>query len=81
MQGSSVETGARLVGVTPAVPARVPGSVYDDLLRAGLIDDPYYEKNSLKCEWVANRLWSYVNSFELPPECRGKKIRRGTQGR
>ena len=75
MQGASVETGAKLVGVTPAIDARVPGSVYDDLFRAGLIEDPYYERNSLKCEWVANRFWSYVNSFELSPEHRGKKIR------
>ena len=46
-----------------SVPARVPGSVYADLLRAGVIDDPYFETNSLACEWVANRWWVYETTF------------------
>lgn len=73
--GASMETGVILSGVTPVIDARVPGSVYDDLLRAGLIPDPYYEKNSLLCEWVANRFWSYQTSFSVPAECAGKKMR------
>lgn len=53
--------------VTAAVPAAVPGSVYDDLRRAGIIGDPYYGMNSLACEWVANRWWSYETSVTLGP--------------
>ena len=41
--------------VTGTIDASVPGSVYDDLYRAGIIEDPYYGMNSLACEWVANR--------------------------
>lgn len=40
-------------------PARVPGSVLDDLCRAGLVADPYYERNSLLAEWVPARSWIY----------------------
>ncbi len=75
LQGASMETGQALAGVTPLIDARVPGSVYDDLLRAGLIADPYYECNSLLCEWVANRFWSYQTSFHVPAEAAGKRVR------
>ncbi len=74
MQGASVETGAKFSAVTPRIPAKVPGSVYDDLERAGLIPDPYFERNSLLCEWVANRFWSYMTSFRKP-ETDGKRAR------
>lgn len=75
IQGRSMETGTILSGVTPIIDAHVPGSVYDDLLRAGLIPDPYYECNSILCEWVANRFWSYQTTFTVPKECAGKKMR------
>lgn len=75
MQGASVETGAKFTAVTPVIPAKVPGSVYDDLLCAGLIENPYYERNSLLCEWVANRFWSYQNTFDVPENIRGKRVR------
>ena len=74
MQGASVETGAKFSAVTPRIPAKVPGSVYDDLLRAGLIPDPYFERNSLLTEWVANRFWSYMTSFPKP-DTEGKPVR------
>ncbi len=75
LQGASMETGQILTGVTPLLDAKVPGSVYDDLLRASIIEDPYYECNSLKCEWVANRFWSYQTTFTLPADVTGKKVR------
>ena len=74
MQGASVEIGAKFSAVTPRIPARVPGSVYDDLERAGLIPDPYFERNSLLCEWVANRFWSYCTSLKKP-ETGGRRAR------
>ena len=64
--GKSMETGFAMSGVTPSIPARVPGSVYDDLLRAGLIQDPEIGMNSLDCEWVANRWWVYECRFDTP---------------
>ena len=68
MQGSSVETGAKFTAVTPRIPAKVPGSVYDDLERAGIIPDPYYEQNSLLSEWVGGETGS----------CSGATTRRRT---
>jgi hypothetical protein len=41
------------------LPARVPGSVLDDLARAGLLPDLYFERNSLAAEWVPERAWVY----------------------
>jgi beta-mannosidase len=71
----SVETGGQFLGVTDVIPARVPGSIHDDLRRAGLIEDPYFELNSLKCEWVENRWWVYSATLPVGAELRGKSIR------
>ena len=76
----SAETGHRFQGVTESIPATVPGSVHHDLLRAGLIEDPYFERNSLKCEWVENRWWVYSAAFQVPAEHDGKAIRLVFQG-
>lgn len=61
----SMETGQMLAGVTDWLPAVVPGSVHTDLFRAGLIEDPYFGKNSLHCEWVENRWWVYRTKFPV----------------
>lgn len=68
LMGANVETGVTLRSITPTIPAKVPGSVYRDLLNAGLIEDPFYEMNSLKCEWVANRWWVYQTKLQPPHE-------------
>ncbi|HEX6789646.1 MAG TPA: glycoside hydrolase family 2 TIM barrel-domain containing protein [Gaiellaceae bacterium] len=41
------------------LPARVPGSVVDDLMRAGEVPDVYFERNSRLAEWAAGRTWLY----------------------
>jgi len=41
------------------IPARVPGSVVDDLMRAGEVPDIYFERNSRLAEWAADRTWLY----------------------
>ena len=41
------------------LPARVPGSVIDDLWRAGEVPDPYRMRNSRLAEWVPERTWVY----------------------
>ncbi len=48
-----------LVGRTGWIPARVPGSVLDDLWHAGEVPNPYVERNSLAAEWVPARTWVY----------------------
>lgn len=32
--------------------AKVPSDVYTDLWKAGVIDDPYFGRNSVKAQWV-----------------------------
>ena len=70
----SMETGHSFIGVTGVIPAQVPGSVYQDLQNAGLIEDPYFELNSLNCEWVSNRWWVYNTTFTLPQELMGQRV-------
>jgi beta-mannosidase len=41
------------------LPARVPGSVIDDLVRAGELSDPYRGRQSRAAEWVPERAWVY----------------------
>jgi beta-mannosidase len=41
------------------LPARVPGSVLDDLMRAGEVPDLYHERSSRLGEWVPERAWIY----------------------
>lgn len=42
------------------VPAIIPGNVHMDLLRNGIISDPYYEEGDKKFAWVAEYNWTYV---------------------
>lgn len=55
-------------------PARVPGSVVDDLMKNKLVPDPYYELNSKLAEWAAARTWVYKKEFTVPKKARGKRI-------
>jgi beta-mannosidase len=48
------------------LPARVPGSVIDDLMRAGEVPDVYHARNSLAAEWVPERAWIYRRRVEGP---------------
>ncbi len=50
-----------------AVPARVPGVVQTDLMRAGLIPDPYVGTNEKAVQWVSDLPWSYTRSFTVAP--------------
>jgi hypothetical protein len=47
------------------LPARVPGSVMDDLVRAGEVPDLYFERNSRHAEWVPERAWIYRTRLSL----------------
>lgn len=74
LRGNSMETGAPLSGITEWLPAKVPGGVALALYRAGYIEHPYFDKNSLKCEWIENKWWVYETLFEAPA-LEGKRIR------
>ena len=40
--------------------ARVPGDIYTDLWKAGVIDDPYFGRNSVKAQWVQQYSYNFV---------------------
>ena len=52
------------------LPARVPGSVLDDLARAGELPDLYHGRNSLLAEWVEHRTWVYRTRVTGPARIR-----------
>ncbi|GHF42326.1 beta-mannosidase [Deinococcus metalli] len=47
------------------LPATVPGTVHMDLLRHGVIPDPYDGLNELEVQWVGETAWEYAATFEL----------------
>ena len=48
-----------------AIPAVVPGVVHLDLLRAGLIPDPYLDDNESALAWIGLVDWTYETTFEV----------------
>lgn len=69
-----MELGNTMMPVTDSIEATVPGGVHADLLRAGIIEAPFFETNSLKCEWVENRWWVYETTFRIDPELTDKNL-------
>ncbi len=64
--GDLAQVPARLRRVT--IPARVPGCIHTDLLRAGLIPDPYRDFNEHKLQWIGETDWQYTLVFEANDE-------------
>lgn len=62
------------------LPARVPGSVIDDLWRAGEVPDPYLGRNSLAIEWVPARAWIYRRWLDVPALADGDRAVLDFQG-
>jgi len=57
---------ARLPG---EIPATIPGTVHTDLIRAGLIADPYLDLNEHESAWIGHTVWSYRTTVQwCPPE-------------
>jgi len=50
------------------MPASVPGTIHEDLLIAGKMDDPFYRDNELKVKWVGEKTWIYRSEFALTEE-------------
>jgi beta-mannosidase len=53
----------------PSLPATVPGNIHDDLMRAGVIPDPFYRLHERDVAWVDDTDWRYTGRFllnELP---------------
>ncbi len=45
--------------------AIVPGTVQEDLIRAGRLDDPYYRDNEFDAQWVEKKEWEYERTFTV----------------
>lgn len=45
--------------------AKVPGDVYTDLWKAGVIDDPYFGRNNVRAQWVQQYEWWYSLQFDM----------------
>jgi hypothetical protein len=56
------------------IPARVPGSVQEALLEAGLLPDWNIGQAARACEWVENRHWMYEVSLPDEPGAGGSFI-------
>ena len=53
-------------------PAVVPGVVHTDLLREGLIEDPYIGLNERSVQWVDKEDWVYETTFQVSEAITGK---------
>lgn len=49
-------------------PAAVPGCIHTDLLRNGLIDDPFFACNEKDLQWIENTDWHYFIQFNVKRE-------------
>ncbi|RCW45502.1 beta-mannosidase [Paenibacillus prosopidis] len=50
--------------------AVVPGCVHTDLLRNGIIADPFYGTNEHDLQWIDKIDWEYETSFDVPEALR-----------
>jgi beta-mannosidase len=48
--------------------AQVPGHIHLDLMRHGIIADPYRGFGELGCQWVDEQDWSYRTQFAFEPD-------------
>ncbi|NUP24393.1 MAG: glycoside hydrolase family 2 protein [Streptomyces sp.] len=56
------------------VPARVPGSSHLDLMAAGLIPDPYLDRNEAELVWMHRADWRYATTFQSGPARPGERV-------
>ena len=61
-------------------PASVPGSIANDLLTAGEIPTPYFERNSRLIEWIPARTWVYRKTFSLDSNLAGQRAQLRFEG-
>lgn len=58
----------RACGDEAWLPAVVPGTVHTDLLRSGLISQPFYGKNEHELQWIDKKDWEYRTTLQLDAE-------------
>ena len=47
------------------IPMNIPGDIHSSLLRQNIIEDPYFDCNEKKAEWVHYNEWTIHRSFEM----------------
>jgi len=57
-----------------SIPASIPGTVRQALLKAGKIPDPYYGYNNEKSLWVESREWWFFKDFRTNAALKNRKI-------
>lgn len=50
------------------IEASVPGSIHQDLIRAGKIPDPFFGTNENDVQWIGETDWLYRCTFDVAPE-------------
>ncbi|MBE5850282.1 MAG: glycoside hydrolase family 2 protein [Lachnospiraceae bacterium] len=50
------------------IPATVPGSVYSDLINAGMMEDPYWRDNEMRTLELMKNDFEYMGSFKVDPD-------------
>jgi beta-mannosidase len=45
-------------------PAAVPGCIHTDLMRTGIIPDPFFRSNEDSVQWVSDSIWVYRTTFD-----------------
>ena len=53
---------------TEWLPAQVPGHVHLDLVRHGVIADPFGARAELGCQWVDEAAWLFRRTFSFTPD-------------
>ncbi len=56
------------VGTGNWMPATVPGTVHNNLMDNGVIDDPHYRFNEDDVQWIEDEDWEYRTTFEVSAE-------------
>jgi len=52
-------------GLKKPIAATVPGCIHTDLLKAGVIDDPYFRDNENAVQWIGETDWTYSRRFNV----------------
>jgi len=79
LKGFKIGEGEKLGAFDPSfrtddwVEAHVPGVAHQDLLKHGMIPDPFFRLNEKKVAWVEEREWWYRKDFEIPSELISKE--------
>ena len=50
------------------LPVNIPSNVHSDLHHHQLIEDPFWENNELKLQWIEEENWIYSTKFQLTKE-------------